>query len=302
MTLVQYMHERFLHGHILNNNIEEATQLTELDQNGNIQNIFNYIENQVPDSNKIKIIPIDNPKKIIQYKYAMMVGEDLYMFLFIYHGIWYNYTYKLYDLSSELFMWFDLNRITLLDEFNGVGNYAHNRLFRLIINHNPPFIGQYAQQQFQNMKNQFNMSLQQYIKKNDILNDIISVPIEQSILITTDNSDSQHHLINLNTNKQFNVSNSAYKYFSKVPINWYINSYKDNIYILHTNYFYILKFTNDRIYILCQFTKESFKTQEYIKWQLNYALLAHIISTKEYQYLLNNIQSIYDDFNSYIKG
>ena len=63
--------------------------------------------------------------------------------------------------------------------------------------------------------------------------------------------------------------------------------------IYHNN---IYKIVNNRQYKICQFTDETIKNNEYIKWQLIYSLLAHRISTEDYYYLLNNIQNIYQNF------
>lgn len=104
MELSQYMHERLLHGHILNSNNQNVTQLIELDNTGNILNTYYYIANKMAFSSLTKLAIICKPTKISYYKYTIQVKYGLYMFLFINNIAAYNYIYKLYDLSNMTFM------------------------------------------------------------------------------------------------------------------------------------------------------------------------------------------------------
>ena len=307
MNLNQYMNLRLLHGHSINCVSNNITQLIEIDANGNNINQYYYILNYDYNIQKNKIAILTdkiNSKLVNNYQYAIACPLDLTMTLMPLNNY---YLYKLYDFQEHntYFMWVELNNYSLLTSIINMKDiYVHNRLFSFLwsTDKDKKKFGDICnvRNKFKKLWYMFNNSLQNYINQHIILTNKIAMDLSTSFIFCG-NDNTNIKFMDYTTNKEYLVKNKNNLFYKKDNIIWPIKCYNIFYCTYADNYFYILKFTNDRIYILCQFTKESFKIQEYIKWQLNYALLAHIISTKEYQYLLNNIQSIYDDFNSYIK-
>lgn len=230
----------------------------------------------------------------------MKVEYDLYMFLLIHDIATYDFTYKLYDLYNMTFMWKDLTHISLLNEFNNIGNYAHNRLIRLMTSNEnrPAFLGEFAQKQFNNMQQALNSSLQQYINNTNIVSDIPNVSLQNCELIYIDDNGI---LADLDSHNKFNITNKWPIHIAKFN-NGYIKQYR-NIYLMFYNGAYVLmKLAVNNIYIICTFNKNTINITPYIQWQLNYALLSHWISSAEYHNLLTSITNIFNDFRRTINN
>ena len=294
MNLQQYMNFRLLHGHTINSTNQKVNQLIEINNDGIVKNQYYYTLNYDINTNKFKIGVLNQSDTIDNYKYAIEGPFELVMILSIYNDY---YIYKLYNLQENNidFMWVELNNYDLLTSITNINNiYVHNRLFSFILTND------IKKQKFGNIKtvrnefkkiwHDFNASLEKYCSQVNIKICNNSINIKDSILF---NNNDIIKLVDYTTNDIYQISNNI---FNNNQITWYAKQY-NNFYLFDiNNYYYIVKFINNGMYRICQFDDKFLRINKYIKWQLNYALLAHKISSIEYQYLLSNINNIYNDY------
>ena len=294
MNLQQYMNFRLLHGHTINSTNQKVNQLIEINNDGIVKNQYYYTLNYDINTNKFKIGVLNQSDTIDNYKYAIEGPFELVMILSIYNDY---YIYKLYNLQENNidFIWVELNNYDLLTSITDINNiYVHNRLFSFILTNDieKQKFGNIrtVRDEFKKIWHDFNISLEKYCLQVNIKICNNSINIKDSILF---NNNDTIKLVDYTTNNIYQISNNI---FNNNQITWYAKQY-NNFYLFDiNNYYYIVKFINNGMYRICQFDDKSLKINEYIKWQLNYALLTHRTSTIEYQYLLSNINNIYNDY------
>ena len=304
MNLQQYMNFRLLHGHIINANDSNVKKLIVINEQGNILDEYYY---SILTSNlymsKIAVIADKKPQIIHYYTYAIEGPFNLIMILSINNSY---YTYKLYDLYEQqyFFAWTEFDNYGLLQSLESKKYlYIRNRLFSLvrqdISKEKRDFLNpQIIRENFRILWEKCNNNLLNYINTNLIIADKERQNISQVSLELQSNI----KLIDYTNNNIYYIQDTNTIFNPKISSEYFIKSYNNFYLTIINEEYYLLQFIGSNTDILCQFTDETIKNNEYIKWQLIYSLLAHRISTEDYHYLLNNIQNIYQDFKENINA